>query len=258
MNHGRRSCDRVTRRAIQGDAEMKRISLMGLALIAIFALGGFASASALAENPEILPVPTEAVPLTFTSTGGEAILQSTKEANKTTCAKEKAKGSFTTQDKGSILIDFEGCVAKGASCTSPGEAKGIILALGFTTLVDVLPTATLDLGVLIEPKEEGSTTADLKYECAGVFTVELLGAVISVIDNAKGELFTANTKTKELKVLTKASSLGEQEIKTCDLLKATCEGKTFGLTATFGKGEELAAKIADLTLTFEKEAEVHF
>jgi hypothetical protein len=72
---------------------MKRIRRMGPVLIALFALGAIASASASAENPEILPVPTKASPLRFTSaTTGALTLQSTKEANKVSCAKEKATG----------------------------------------------------------------------------------------------------------------------------------------------------------------------
>jgi hypothetical protein len=255
MNHGRRSCDRVTRRAIQGDAEMKRISLMGLALIAIFALGGFASASALAENPEILPVPTAVAPLNYTAAGTEAILQATKEANKVKCSSDTAKGSFTTQDSGRLTITFKGCTAKGASCTSNG-VKGEIVTEGKGELVTVLPTATLDLGILIVPTEVGG--AVLKFECAGVFDVEVLGSLIGVIDNANGELFLANTKATEVKALWKSSALGEQEIKTCEQLVATCKGQTFGLTSNFGKGEELTAEIADATLTFETAAEVRF
>ena len=241
---------------------MKRIRLMGLALIAIFALGAFASASAFAENPEILPVPTKEVPLTFTGTSTEAVLQATKEANKVKCAKNKDTGEFTTQDAGKVSIDFEGCETKGASCTSPGDAKGVILVEGVTELVDVLPTATLDLGILITPTAIGGGV--LKFECSGVFTVEVKNSLIGVVDNTKGELLAANTKTKELKALWKAEEkegkpvLGEQQIKTCDLLKATCEGKKFGLESNFGKGAELTAEITDATLTFNKEAEIHF
>jgi hypothetical protein len=258
MNHGTELRVRsAAGKSIQGDADMKRMRLTGFALIPLFALGAFASASASAENPEILPVPTAAAPLNFTATGGEPTLQATKEANRLRCAKETAKGSFTTQDKGIILIAFEGCEGKGAACTSPGDAKGVELTKGVVEFVDVLPTATLDLGVLITPTEAGST-ADLKFECAGVFTVEVLQSFVGIVDNAKGELLTANTKTKEIKALWKSAALGEQEIKTCDLLKATCEGKAFGLAASFGKGEELVAEIADAALTFEKEAEVHF
>jgi hypothetical protein len=60
---------------------MKQFRTLGVALMAIFAISLIASATALAENPEILPVPTKEKPLKFTTEGldKEYILDSTKK-----------------------------------------------------------------------------------------------------------------------------------------------------------------------------------
>lgn len=236
---------------------MKRIRLLGLALIAVFALGAFASASAFAENPEILPVPSAGSPANFTSVAGEAKLV-TSGGSEITCTKATNKGLFTSQDLGTVDITFEGCKFPGiGKCTSPGQAGGVILTEGDLHLVDVLVAGTLDLGVVITPHEDGNSKP-LTFTCGGIATVEVTGAVIGVVDNSAGALLKENTKFKELKVLWKQSSTGEQEIKECMFSKAFCEGKKFLLESNAGLGVELAAEIADATLTFEKEYEVHF
>jgi hypothetical protein len=242
---------------------MKRIRLMGLALIAIFALAALASASAFAENPEILPVPTAANPAKFTSTAGKTELHTTKDV-KTVCQKAKNKGQFTSQDLGTVDITFEECTTEEGkvTCKSPGQATGVILVEGEMDLVDVLPTGTLDLGVAITPHQDGNVNEMLSYTC-GLIKALILGTVIGVVDNAAGNLLKDLEKFNEVKVLWKQNAeLGEQEIKECDLLKAFCEEggkkKLFLLLADFGKGHELAAEIADATLLFEKTWEVHF
>jgi len=241
---------------------MKRIRLLGLALIALFALGAFASAGAFAGNPEILPKPTEKAPLTFTSTAGKTELKTTKDVE-TVCQKAKNTGEFTSQDLGTVTIKFEECKAEPGKCNSPGQAAGVILIEGDVHLVDVLPAGTLDLGVAITPHQDGNPKEDVSYTCGGIAKTLILGTVIGVADNAAGALLKDLEKFKETKVLWKQNaSLGEQEIKECDLLTAFCEPggvkKKFLLEADFGKGHELAVEIADATLEFKTEVEVHF
>jgi hypothetical protein len=240
---------------------MKRIRLMGLALIAIFALAALASASAFAENPEILPVPSAGKPANFTSTAGVAKLHSTLD-NDIECQKAENKGLFTSQDLGTVQITFKECKTligtTKASCNTKGQAKEEILIEGELDLVDVLPTGTLDLGIAIKPYKDGNPNEMVTLEC-GLIKILILGTVIGVVDNAAGALLKDLEKFNEVKVLWKQNAeLGEQEIKECDLLKLFCEKKKFLLEADFGKGHELAAEIADATLLFEKTWEVHF
>ena len=49
---------------------MHRFRLLGVALMAVFALAAIASSPALAENPEILPTPSSTEPILFSSEGG--------------------------------------------------------------------------------------------------------------------------------------------------------------------------------------------
>lgn len=234
---------------------MKRIRLMGLALLALFALGILVASSASAELPEILPVPTVEKPAKFTSEAGEVELETTV-GTRVTCKKAKNKGEFDTQDEGFVLVDFEGCKDEGANCNSPGDAAGVILTFGNMEAVDILPGGVLRLGLWIEPEEE-EKIADLTFTC-GVVKVTMLGSVIGAVENAAGGTLLDLEKFKELKVLWKRTTLGEQEIKECMTLIVLCKKGPFELRATFGLGEELAALVADATVKFEKEYEVHF
>jgi hypothetical protein len=238
---------------------MQRIKLLGLALIALVAFGAIASASAFAEGPEITPTPTAEKPLSFTAKGGEATLQGTSSANQVKCLENETAGKFTTQDKGTGTVKFIDCRSELGKCTSTGQSSGVILTEGEVQLVDVLPTSTLDLGLLIKPHADSpKQTEYLSFVCGGTATIIILGSVIGVFDTSTGSLLTSPssfTSATEYKVLFKQSAQGKQEILTCMLLKATClnsEGKeiNFHLESDFGLGHELAAEIADGVLKF--------
>jgi hypothetical protein len=259
-----------TKQNTRGAVKMKRLKLLGLALIAIFALSAMATTAAFAENPLILPNPTAKEPLTFTSEsvkGTKPKLETTK-GTEIKCEKAKNSGSFTTGDAGTIEIDFEGCStpvgAENVSCNSPGDKKGIILlnatnGNGDIQLVDVLPeiekVKKLRLGVLI------TLLSDLNIECSLV-KIKVLQSVIGLAD-IKGEPTTEEKLIKtNVMTLLFHQTKGEQEIKECDLLIATCgkEGarKKFLLEANFGAGHELAGEEAEAVVTFAKEAEFHY
>ena len=249
---------------------MKRIRLLGLALIAVFALGAFASASAFAEEPELKfesgAVPTAGEPASFTAEGPtESLLESEEVSGKfisVKCAKVKGKGAFTTQDKGTVEIDCEGFKnSEGQKCNSPGDAAGVILLKGETQLVDVLPSGTLDLGIWIEPKNAAGT-GDLEFICGGVVTVKLLGSVIGVIDNTAGTLLTVAegaVAKKEVKALWKQSK-GKQEITECMALKTLCSTGPFDLKTDFGLGigETLSGQLGDALVAFTKAVKLAF
>lgn len=239
---------------------MKRIKLMGLALIAVFLLGALGASSAMAEeggNPEILPLPTPTAPLTFTSeTDGPPRLVTTA-GTEIQCKEATNEGEFTSKRLGTLHIDFKECkeVKTEVSCTSTNDKTGEILTEGKIHLVDILPTGTLDLGLWFEPLAIGG--GDLKFKC-GIIGVEILGSLIGEVDNEHGELLKDLEKGKHFIVLWKEEKQGEQLIKTCMLDEEFCKGKTFELKSTFGKGEELAAEIADALVLFLKEIEIHF
>ena len=251
---------------------MKRIKLMGLALIAVFALGAFAAASAFAEEPELKfqngEVPSAIKAAEFTAEAPkEVVLESEEVEGKfisVKCAKAKGKGAFTSQDKGTIEIDFESCKnSEGQKCNSTGDSAGIILTLGEAQLVDILPSGTLDLGIYINP-ENKTGTGDLEFLCGGLVTVKILGnGLIGAIDNSAGTLLTVTEgsvgKLNEVKALWKQSK-GKQEITECMTLKALCATGPFDLTADYGlgKGETLSGEAAEAAIKFKAEMKVAF
>jgi hypothetical protein len=234
---------------------MKRIKLLGLALLALFALSAVASSVAAAEMPEILPAPTEKEPLKFTSktkAGTKPFLESTKLL-RITCEKADNKGSFTTQDKGTGLILFDGCKEEtsGAKCSNTATA-GQIITEGEFQLVDILPTSTLALGLWLKP-ESDPKGKDLEFKC-GVLGDIVLGSLIGAIDKV-----TSGVGTKLWEVLWH-QKLGEQEIKTCELLKALCSTGPFTLTSklTAAGAEELSAEEAEAEIEFVNNVVVDF
>jgi hypothetical protein len=144
---------------------MKRIRILGLAFVAIFALAALASASAFAENPEILPVPTTTKPANFTGTAGVTLLHTTLDNDIIECKRAENKGQLTSQDLGTVDITFKECKSGTTTCNTKGQAKEEVLVEGEIDLVDVLPTGTLDLGFAVKPYKDGNPTEMVVIEC---------------------------------------------------------------------------------------------
>jgi hypothetical protein len=228
---------------------MKRFRLLGVALLAFMALGVVGASVAAAENPEILPTPTTAAPLKFTSVSDEGsapVLQATKEAGKIKCKDLTNKGEFTSARLGKITIDFLGeCESNKAKCKTEGDTTGTILVSGDIHLVDIEKGTELRLGVVVTLEKA------LVITC-GVVKDEVKGAVIGLVLEV-----TSLVKTKHITADFNQTA-GEQELKECKLDKAFCEGKKFLLESNFGEGFELSGQEVKDLITFEKEAEVHF
>jgi hypothetical protein len=234
---------------------MQRFRLLGIALMAIFAISAIASATAAAENPDILPIPSSEEPLKFTSQGLDTkyVLETTKKLQ-IECKTVTNKGEFTTQDSGTVTIDFEGCEAKGAKCKAEGDVNGTILVFGDINFVDLKKAGLAlkeSLGVEILPLNP-SKENKLLITC-GVLKTEVVGSVLGREDKIK-EL--VKTKTGELLFDQKE---GEQEFTECELLKAFCEKKVFKLESNLAGVFELAGELAlKIDITFAKEIEVHY
>jgi hypothetical protein len=137
---------------------MRRIRVAGLCVVAVFAMGAIASATASATAPEygqclkkaVKSLPgysdskcnkeaTEAkkgsyewlpgaVPgkNKFTSSGGAATL-ATKGGKTVTCTSEKSTGEYLadgTNKRESTAVEFAGCVSSTFKCTTEGKASG--------------------------------------------------------------------------------------------------------------------------------------
>jgi hypothetical protein len=133
----------------QGAIKMRRLSLIGLALIAVLALGAFAASTAFAL-PELLPHGS----WTGKDDGGAAkpTLEISGSTNIVICESgATANGADETDTLGLFHIDFLGCVIKGTAvkCESASDTAGTILLLGTYHYVFDTLGAGESLGVAI-------------------------------------------------------------------------------------------------------------
>jgi hypothetical protein len=113
---------------------MKRIRLLGMMLVAIFAFSAvIASVAAAEEKTKVLPEATAASPLTSTGKGGAGVLL-TVRGREVTCESGTGSGAFTSANLGTFHTTFIGCKTKadGATlrCTGTEDREGQILLLG--------------------------------------------------------------------------------------------------------------------------------
>ncbi len=140
---------------------MQRLKILGVALMAVFALSAVVAATASAE---VVILPKLAAEETYKGESGKGTLEMLKGIAVVVCQKDKSEGTFeATKPLGLFHIDFEGCKASIAACTGLGEAKEVILSLGiahlvFDTLGKVLSEAGIGVLFLLEP---------VHFECAG-------------------------------------------------------------------------------------------
>jgi hypothetical protein len=234
----------------------KRFRLLGLVVLAIFALGAVASATASAETlPEMIPTPKAKD--TFTSKVEGASHLEGSLGSEIVCSAAANTGEFTSAKKGEMTVTFTGCKDnKKVACNTQGAAKEkIILESGFQVVAVLLANVLLFGILLIVP------ALLLKIEC-GLVQVLLLGPVIGVaekvVEGKKGSIITLTYK-RELKENKPVK--GEQGEKTCMAPEVPClkePGGEFLLKGEFGKGEELASVELTDIITFAKEYEFRF
>jgi hypothetical protein len=182
---------------------MRRIKLLGLALMAVFAFGVLAAASALATEPAgILFLPGEEAPVLIKGTGGAAKLNTigllkTELVSKTiTFEAEFGKGETSHATLGTVKVNFEGVKLGKIACSSEnikGEkaAKEVVELTKPDTdghTVSLLNGTTLVAGLLIGLLElvegkEPEKKLDLTINCGGV-KVLVLGATFLEVQKA--------------------------------------------------------------------------
>jgi hypothetical protein len=163
---------------------MRRLKLLGLTLMAVFALGAVASATASAEpTVAFLPGTTET---NFTTTSGTGLLESSNK-KAITCTKDKASGNIKTSDEGSASVDFEGCKQGTLNCNTAKDAKGIVLLANLgLALVDT----TKGAGIVFE------LPSTLTIEC-GTVLIEVKGSVIGELNKHNEEVTEAEVKLNQ-------------------------------------------------------------
>jgi hypothetical protein len=104
---------------------MQQFKILGVALMAVFALSAFVSATASAL-PVILPEAAE----TWTGQSGPGTLETVK-GTKIVCEEDTSEGTIEKSGKlGLFHIDFHKCTSSGAECMSLSDENELILVLG--------------------------------------------------------------------------------------------------------------------------------
>jgi len=176
---------------------MKRIRIMGLALVAIFAMSVAASTASAAgpvfyTKAELGSVAPSKVK--FTATIGAAFLEGQKSKSKISCEDLAGSGAGAVGETVSAKVTennittFTKCKSGELNCTSAGQAEGIIVTkalkgfLGDVTLGKVA-------GVRLYSQSEGRGTGKLaEFECgAGIVKVVVTGSVIGALSGSSGK-----------------------------------------------------------------------
>jgi len=169
---------------------VRSIKLMGLAFVAVLALGVVVASSASA-TPLIRFTKEGAFTSDQLSSSPAAKLE-TKEAGSVECAKFTAKGNVTGEDKAHVTIEFETCKGpSGTTCTtteggSEVGTSGNIHVLALALLgSDAAPPLDLP-AVLITTENKSDVPANVTFKCQTFsigpeITVE--GSVIGLVSN---------------------------------------------------------------------------
>jgi hypothetical protein len=168
-----------------------------VALVAMFALGAMASASALAAAPEFV---TTAFPITYSGTSGEVTLQTTESHTKGNitihCSASADSGEIAEAHSFKFLLKvhivYTGCkVGTGTTvCTSKGAAAGEIVTNALKAQLVYTNKAAKEVGLVFKPEAAGGAVAE--YTCGVLIgKVKLSGAVVTKL--AGGQLGKAKT-----------------------------------------------------------------
>jgi len=172
---------------------MKRMRLMGLALVAIFAIS---VASASAAQPEYYGVAAVGSPVAnqkIEGTTGAAFLEGKTSHAKITCTAGKFTGEVTGATTAAHNVTtFTGCEASGLKCksTSPVGAEGTIITKELESVLGNV-TATLPGERLFGPGAGGvepKTAILAEFECGGgLVKVSVTGSLIGTLSGASGK-----------------------------------------------------------------------
>jgi hypothetical protein len=192
----------------QEDETMKRLRprILGLALLALVALGAVSASMASAEEGVLAPA-------AFTIKGGTATYL-TLEKEEVKCKETAGAGKFLTEKEkdqhATGSFTFKGCTALGLASNTLGDVSGTI-KINVLFLICLVEPKTLVFGVLIQPTE-----APVHIEVPSVKALLLLkGAIIA-------ELETTGLEGTEWNIVLKGKNGGQERPLTCEI-----NGKVF-------------------------------
>jgi hypothetical protein len=172
---------------------MSRIKLLGVSLVAVFALFALTAASAMAVEEKTKMLPETGVTFTGKQTAEVGKLVQSGSEKVVECKKGKGTGTIESANLGKYTTTFEECSSSGAPCTGLGDAAKTIKNEGtyhfWLALETLNGTANTLVGALVFLPIE-------KH-----FTCELLG--IKVLILVKGCVAALATSLNTLVATTK-------------------------------------------------------
>lgn len=183
---------------------MKRLRLLSLMLMAIFAIGAAAATSALAVEPGVLTL-AAVEKLEFKQEKNEAVKNVGKLVGAITVECKKLwvlPAVFNVGDKKhwtlakDVDFHFSECAAAGVKCKSTKDTNGTILVLTDVHLVAFLVGAELVPGALFLVLGETELKAPLVLTC-GLVKVEVTGVATARATPGAGEEPTTFSVTAE-------------------------------------------------------------
>jgi hypothetical protein len=235
---------------------MKQLRLLGLMLMAVFALGSTVVASASASERGVLTL-KEAASVEATgeakankgalTSSGKSIKCETLTINKILLT-EPGKTHFNLSKD--VDLSFNKCKSEGVACNSEGDGKELILVLVDIHLVNLLDKAggKLDPGFIALVLSPELTAAGVLILC-GLLHITVKGATGGLIEplNAKNEI-TLTEEVEKFGLIARPSVVCDKENeKVCEELLAGAP-----LLANFGAGFVAATEETELyTMTIK-------
>jgi len=191
---------------------MKRIHIVGLCLMAVFAISAVAASGASAAN-FLFKSPTGGFPVSFLSHGAEAKLL-TVGGQEIKCTSVDNQGEVETHTLGLVLITFLGCTTKvlfvTLKCTNTATEGNIDVHLAFH-LGRALPSGNPAVLFLLPGGK-------FEFECTKAAKIAVTGEVIGLLlETGTTKPLKTNTAYSSIELSFKQSSAGVQEDKIFDL-----------------------------------------
>jgi hypothetical protein len=194
---------------------MKRIRIMGLCLVAAFALSALAASFATAEPVFVTKAVvggTAASHIPQAGTLGAAFLEGSVSHSKITCTGGTSTGEVTgPKTVGKNVATFTGCESGGLKCESSPTPEGVIITKNLAGNVNGITSSLPGVRLFSEATGRGGILAE--FECGGVVKVVVKGSVIGSFSGAAGTTATAAETGKLLPIgsLTFAEAGGIQK-----------------------------------------------
>jgi hypothetical protein len=221
----------------------KRIRLLGVALMAVFAVSIAATTAAQAVTLEVLP---EKAKVTFESKPGEKLKLRTLSGKEIFCEKATGSGEATSARLGPVELKLVGCEALGVKCTGLEDTEaGHVTVKGEVHLRHLLNGAANGVSLMVLVGHVhftcsivlflvlGSACSDDILSMAGGEPAEnklLLSAFVSFLDSGTLEKPSGDPLVKEV------DTDNSLEMAKCELLIKEGTGGEYSSSSLLGSG----------------------